>query len=76
MVTYLETKMDSSTQPKWLSPRARGNRVILNYFFLRLAYAWRTPHVAPHLRHAWRRWLSALQLGVLKLAGGVAECGG
>ncbi len=29
---------------------------------------------APHVRQAWRRWLSALQLGVLKLAGGVAEC--
>ncbi len=26
IVTYLETKMDSSTQPKWLSPRARGNQ--------------------------------------------------
>ena len=52
-------------------------RVILN-FFLRLEYAWRTPHpmcapCAPHVRQAWRRWLSALQLGVLKLAGGVAE---
>jgi len=51
-------------------------RVILNYFFLRLAYAWRTFMCAPcepHVRQAWRRWLSALQLGVLKLAGGVAE---
>jgi hypothetical protein len=28
---------------------------------------------APHVRQAWHRWLSALQLGVLKLAGGVAE---
>ena len=53
-----------------------GIRVILNFFFC----AWRTPGVrpmcapcAPHVRQAWRRWLSALQLGVLKLAGGVAE---
>ena len=52
-------------------------RVVLKFFFC----AWRTPGVrpmcapfAPHLRQAWRRWLSALQLGVLKLAGGVAEC--
>jgi hypothetical protein len=51
-------------------------RVILNIFFC----AWRTPGVrpmcapcAPHVRQAWRRWLSALQLGVLRLAGGVAE---
>jgi hypothetical protein len=42
----------------------------------RLAYAWCTPMCAPcapHVRQAWRRWLSALQLGVLKLVGGVAE---
>ncbi len=26
MVTYLETKMDSSAQPKWISPRAQGNQ--------------------------------------------------
>jgi hypothetical protein len=49
-------------------------KVIL-IFFLRLAYTWRMPECAPcapHVRQAWRRWLSALQLGVLKLAGGVA----
>jgi len=28
---------------------------------------------APHVRQAWCRWISALQLGVLKLAGGVAK---
>ena len=28
---------------------------------------------APHVCQAWHRWLSALQLDVLKLAGGVAE---
>ena len=52
-----------------------ASRVIL-FYFLRLAYAWRMPLCAPcvpHVRQAWRRWLSALQLGVLKLAGGVAE---
>ena len=50
--------------------------MILKYFFLRLVYAWRTPQCAPcapHVRQAWRRWLSVLQLGVLKLAGAVAE---
>ncbi len=26
IVTYLETKMDSLTQPKWLLPRAQGNQ--------------------------------------------------
>jgi hypothetical protein len=56
------------------SPEGTENRVILNFFFC----AWRTPgvlyaHVRPHVRQAWRRWLSAPQLVVLKLAGGVAE---
>jgi len=52
--------------------------VILN-LFLRLAYAWHTPGVRQvrmrpvGVRQALHGWLSALQLGVLKLAGGVAE---
>jgi hypothetical protein len=57
-------------------PRRRRFRIECLKFFLRLANAWRTPECAPcapHVRQAWRRWLSALQLGVLKLAGGVAE---
>jgi hypothetical protein len=53
----------------------KATRVILNFFL-----HWRTPGVrpvcarcAPGVRQAWRRWLSALQLGVLKMAGGVTE---
>ena len=71
--------LDAAMPTSWglRSAPHRFTRVILNYFFLRLAYAWRTfmcaPSCEPHVRQAWRRWLSALQLGVLKLAGGVAE---
>ena len=60
----------SPSDPLFISRVLDGehNRVILNFFFapgIRLC--------APHVRQAWRRWLSVLQLGVLKLAGGVAE---
>ena len=40
---------------------------------MRLAYARCAPSVRPVCAGVWRRWLSALQFGVLKLAGGVAE---
>ena len=57
----------AQTSPAQASPAQTSSaqiRVILN-FFLRLAYAGCAPRVCP----------SALQLGVLKLAGGVAEWG-
>ncbi len=67
----ISVKMTDFSEFFWLTLQ---NRVI--FFFC----TWRMPGVrwvcagcAPGVRQAWRRWLSVFQLGVLKLAGKVAE---